>query len=50
VVFHLAGLPGSAPVMGDQFTSYLTVTCSARQRLMEACRGAEVPRLVTGGP
>ena len=46
VVFHMAALPGVRRSWGDRFADYLTCNVLGTQRLLEACGGVEVPRLV----
>ena len=45
-VFHLAAQPGVRQSWGSEFTTYVRDGILATQRVLEACRGASVPRLV----
>jgi nucleoside-diphosphate-sugar epimerase len=46
VVFHLAGQPGVRGSWGDGFGPYLEQNVRATQRLLEACKGSKVERVV----
>jgi UDP-glucuronate 4-epimerase len=46
VVFHLAGQPGIRASWGTGFESYVRHNVVATQRLLEACRSADIRRLV----
>ncbi|MBL8778049.1 MAG: NAD-dependent epimerase/dehydratase family protein [Acidimicrobiales bacterium] len=45
-VFHLAAQAGVRPSWAEGFEDYVTLNVLATQRLLEACRGTEVARLV----
>jgi UDP-glucuronate 4-epimerase len=45
-VFHLAAQPGVRESWGSEFAIYARDCIVATQRLLEACRAADVPRLV----
>jgi UDP-glucuronate 4-epimerase len=46
VVFHQAGQPGTRLSWSDQFRTYVDRNILATQRLLEACRGSSIKRLV----
>jgi nucleoside-diphosphate-sugar epimerase len=46
VVYHLAGQPGVRASWGDQFDSYVHHNVLATQKLLEACRGRNIQKLV----
>ncbi len=48
LVFHLAAQPGVRPSWGASFNRYVEDNILATQRLLEACKGAKIKKLVFG--
>mgnify|MGYP001240470165 CR=1 FL=1 len=46
VVYHLAGIPGVRSSWGSDFEAYMRSNIGATQRLLEACKGTRIRRLI----